>query len=221
MLVLHRWRRRVLETHCIALCVSAQAAATAAAAVRACWLRWPCHRVALASAVARTHDINIKLRACWSRWPRMRVPPRLTAAVAKAHERVAALRRGLLAVLIWQQRRAIAEAQHTVVDHHHRSHVWSELVLALNAERVSSVVTSATVAFARRGACARLCHKNLKTHKPQTAPNQIPNRRLWNLVNLELKALQRGSGEDLQASKFFSGVSRWALVGKFHTRNPI
>ena len=61
----------------------------------------------------------------------------------------------MLAVLIWQQRRAIAEAQHTVVDHHHRSHVWSELVLALNAERVSSVVTSATVAFARRGACAR------------------------------------------------------------------
>ena len=151
----HRWARRATLTRSLEQRVLGHAVVVAHAAVRSCWRRWPDCRVANAPAAARSHFCAAIKRAYWSKWPRLRVPPKLSAAVAFAHDRVDKLRRGLLAWRHFQQRGQVDDVQRVIFTHHRTAAAWATFVFALNESQVTASIAAPAIACAARGACAR------------------------------------------------------------------
>ena len=151
----HGWIRRSTYDQTLANKADAQFAITALKAKRSCWRRWPNRRWPRVTAMAISHDYSVKLLAYWAKWPRLRIPPLLTTNVAKAHDRVASLKRAILSWRMRAQLYEIADAQKVVCTRHQIACSFQTLVLNVSAIAATVDLFPAANAFAKRSALSR------------------------------------------------------------------
>ena len=159
-----RWRleiRRCFSLHFLS--PGGRADATAVAAIRRRWVAWHSWQrrvaeyqsVALLIGFSATMSVQSALRTCWRRWPRQRIPPRLSDAVASAHDRVMKLQLTFLAWQAFGQAAEVRAAQRAVCTAHQLASTWTVWMLAVVSQQANASLDATALAFARRSAIAR------------------------------------------------------------------